>query len=316
MLPNGLAQEGEDRKEPLSKAPTVIPPPFGNSTATEKEIVHQAMEAGRGQMAAIVLHNIGNAITPIRVHLEQMRGKNYIQMTDYLEKCFLDLEVHRQDLQRYIQEDPRGKEVFSYLGTLITAVKKEEERRAEILKRMEEAVSYIAEILTLQKGYAASFKESKSQVNLNTLVEDALRLQASAIEKRKIIVLKEMAPNLPKILIEKNRLMQVILNLIKNACEALDALDDSQRRKEVRIKSHGENGLVHLEIIDNGVGIEPENISRIGTFGHSTKGSSGFGLFYCKMFIEANRGTLQIQSRGKGMGTAVIVSLPVAPGNS
>lgn len=313
MLPNDLAGEGPEELFPRAQFP--IPGPTGHSEPSEKQLVDEAMEAGRSQMAAIVLHNIGNAITPIRVHLEHMRGKQFLQVTEYLEKCFRDLEAHGQDLQRYIQEDPRGKEVFSYLGELIGAVKMEEERRAQILQRMDEAVSYIAEILTLQKGYAANAKESRTPVDLNALVEDALRLQAAALEKRKITVQRELEPDLPRILIEKNRLMQVILNLVKNSCEAMDGQDDPQRPNEIRVRSHTENGKTHLEISDNGVGIAPENIPKIGTFGLSTKGSSGFGLFYCKMFVEAHHGTLLIRSEGIGKGTSIVMCFPVAPGN-
>ncbi len=141
------------------------------------------------------------------------------------------------------------------------------------------------------------------------------RLQAAAIEKRKITVQRELEPDLPRILIEKNRLMQVILNLIKNSCEALDGQDDPQRPNEIRVRSHAENGKTHLEISDNGVGIAPENISKIGTFGLSTKGSSGFGLFYCKMFVEAHHGTLLIRSEGIGKGASIVMCFPVAPGN-
>ena len=103
MLPNGLVEEGPEELFPRAHPP-IMPPP-GHFEPPEKQLIDEAMEAGRGQMAAIVLHNIGNAITPIRVHLDHMRGKQLLQVTGYLEKCFRDLETHRQDLQRYIQEN-------------------------------------------------------------------------------------------------------------------------------------------------------------------------------------------------------------------
>jgi signal transduction histidine kinase len=285
----------------------------GDPGNSQKELVHRAMEAGRVQMSAIVLHNIGNAITPIKVHLESMRDKTFLKIARYLEKCHEDLQAHVDSLQHYVKEDPRGKEVFVYLGSLIAALKKEEERRTQVLQKMDEAVSYISEILTLQQGYAASSQEAKGKVDLNGLVEDAIRMQAAALEKRKIAVRKELRPNLPKLLIEKNRLIQVIVNLIKNSYEAIEELEDPGKPGEILFRSLEKDGQVVLEIADAGVGIEPTDLERIGAFGQSTKGSSGFGLYYCKMFLEAQNGFMRIQSEGRGKGTTVSIGLPAAP---
>jgi len=308
--PDGSDSVDANRKPcgPIGPSPGDIPP-------SSKELVDQAMEAGRGQMAAMVLHNIGNAITPIRVYLEQMRGRHFQQIAGYLEKCFQELQSHQSDLQHYLQETARGKEVFAYLGTLIEAVKKEEDRRALFVQKMEEGISYIAEILTLQKGYANSVKEPKSRVDLNALVEDALRLQAAALEKRQITVRKMLEPRLPPILIEKNRLMQALLNLIKNGCEAFDGISHCPAAHEIQIRTHSQEGHVHLEITDNGKGFTPESLSKVGTFGYSTKGSSGFGLYYCKMFVEAQDGTIDVRSEGPGKGATIAIRLPAAAGH-
>ncbi len=290
-----------------------IPGGTGDPQSSHKELLNRAMEAGRVQMSAIVLHNIGNAITPMKVHLESMRDKPFQRIAHYLEKCYEDLSAHRETLQHYVHEDSRGKEVFSYLGTLIAALKKEEERRTQVLQKMDEAVSYISEILTLQQSYAASPREPKGKVDLNALLEDAIRMQAAALEKRKITIRKELRPDLPKLLIEKNRLIRVIVNLIKNSYEALEELPDPALPREIRFRSWEKDGRITLEIADSGVGIEPPDLEKIGAFGQSTKGSSGFGLYYCRMFLEAQNGSLHIQSEGKGKGTTVALSLPAAP---
>jgi signal transduction histidine kinase len=76
----------------------------------------------------------------------------------------------------------------------------------------------------------------------------------------------------------------------------------------IRIKTFANNGCVGFEITDNGIGLDPEEIDHIFDFGKSYKGSSGFGLYYCKMFVEDNRGTLTITSPQKGKGTSVTVT--------
>ena len=82
--------------------------------------------------------------------------------------------------------------------------------------------------------------------------------------------------------------------------------------KWIAFKSFSREGSVWLEITDSGIGIEPDEIETIFEFGKSHKGSSGFGLYYCKMFVEANNGTLTINSPGRGKGAMVSVTLPAA----
>lgn len=277
---------------------------------TQKELVNKAMEAGRVQLSAMVLHNIGNAITPIKVQIEGMKSSELDQKSNYLKKCYLDLNEHSRDLHHYVNDDPRGKEVFSYMGKLVNSIGEYCQQKKSFISRIDGAVSYISEILTLQQAYAASEQETKEHTDLNTIVEDAMRMQAGALEKRGIIVKKKLVQNLPKLLIDKNRLMQVFVNFIKNSYEAIDELEDDNKEKVIAFKSSAEDGRVRLEITDSGIGIEPEFIDKIFEFGESRKGSSGFGLYYCKMFVEANKGALDISSPGIGKGANVSVSLP------
>ncbi len=130
--------------------------------------------------------------------------------------------------------------------------------------------------------------------------------QAGALEKRNISVRQELDPNLSDLLIDKNRFMQVLVNLIKNGYEAIDELKaDQQNTMTFRTFSH--NGQIGLEISDSGIGIDPAFISQVFKFGKSSKGSTGFGLHYCQIFVEANNGTLNISSPGRGKGASITV---------
>ena len=101
--------------------------------------------------------------------------------------------------------------------------------------------------------------------------------------------------------------MQVVVNLIKNAYEAIDDMDGPVDNKEIGVASFVHDEGIGFEISDTGIGIEPEMVKRIFEFGESGKGSSGFGLYYCKMFVEANKGQLTVDSDGKGKGSRVTV---------
>ena len=274
--------------------------------AARNELINRAMEAGRAQLSAMVLHNIGNAITPVRVQIEEMMMTGELeQLFDYMEKCYMDLDENVDDLRRYVKEDPRGKQVFGYMKTLIDSLKDQGDRKKGMVAKMDSAVSYISEILTLQQSYAANEEETKEMTDLNLLMEDAIRMQSGALEKRGIGINKALDPGLPKLLIDKNRLIQVIVNIVKNGYEAIDASGKSENF--MTFHSFSKDGRLGFEITDSGIGIEPGQEEEIFEFGKSSKGSSGFGLSYCKMFVEANKGTFEIKSPGKGKGATVRV---------
>jgi signal transduction histidine kinase len=276
---------------------------------TREELIHKAVDAGRAQISSMVLHNIGNAVTPVKIHMEAMKRDNLQQLSHYIERSFLDLSGHAGEIQRYIHEDPQGKEVFSFMGRAIEAMKAGARARDEVINRLNETLAYISDILTLQQKYVAKEMGAKELVDLNSVIEDAVHMQASALEKRGITIRKDLTRSLSKIVIDKSRLMQVLVNLIKNAYEAVDEVAKEGREKAITLRSYQEGEYVCLEVEDNGIGIEPEQMPTLYEFGQSHKGSSGVGLYYCKMFLEANGGTLNISSEGREKGATVLMSL-------
>ncbi|MDM8522261.1 HAMP domain-containing sensor histidine kinase [Desulfococcaceae bacterium HSG8] len=283
---------------------------FDNLKDARKRLLMSATECGFAQLAAMTLHNISNAVTPMKIQIESMKTGNSDQISDYLDKCYLEINEHIPELSEYVTEDPRGKEVFAYMGTLISSLKEQGNQKDIITGKLSKSVDYISEILTAQQAYASGRQEIKEEVDLNSVVEDAIRMQTDALEKREIVIKKNLDSELPKLVIDKNRLMQVMINLIKNSYEAIDDLKnlkDNDREKKIIIKSFSSGNNIGFEITDSGIGIEPEEIETIFEFGKSGKGSSGFGLHYCKMFVEANKGELKFTSPGKGKGGSVAV---------
>ena len=275
----------------------------------QEEVVGKAMEAARAQLAGMVLHNIGNAMTPINVQIEAMKAGQSEAVVEYLEKCYHDLKANIADLNTYVNADPRGKEIFRYMGELVAALKAERNRNGDALGKMDRALSYVSEILTMQQAYAASEQEFKQSVDLNALIDDALSIQMGSLERKGIVVEQKLDAHLPRLLIDKNRLMQVIINLIKNSSEALESLEPDNRKKTIQVNTFADNGHVGLEIADNGIGIDQENIDHIFDFGKSYQRSSGLGLYYCKMFVEGNGGTFNVSSSESGSGTTVRATL-------
>jgi len=273
---------------------------------TQNELVSKAMEAGRAQLSAMILHNIGNAVTPVIAYLDSLKNADTDGMYRYMVKCYDVLSAKDSIFNRHLANDRREQEVFNYMGELVRTLAVNRKNQSDQVDKIDSAISYISEILSLQQSYVTAEHEMKAKHDLNTLVEDAIRMQVSALEKRNIRVRREFDPNLSDLLIDKNRFMQVLVNLIKNSYESIDEVKADQQNT-MTFRTFSRNGNTGLEISDSGIGIDPAFITQVFNFGKSSKGSTGFGLHYCKIFVEANNGTLGISSPGRGQGATIAV---------
>ena len=273
-----------------------------------QELVKSAFDAGRARQAAMVLHNIGNAVTPIVVQVEMLQMDDMQEFIHVLRQCYDDLNNYEGDLDQYVKDDPRGKQVFAYMEELITALKNERVKMADALSNINSAAAYISEILSLQQAYAATGQEAQECVNINRVVEDALRMYQRSYDTRGIKVERNFYDNIPLLLIDKNNLMQVINNLLKNALEAFEMSSSADREKLLSVQTFAHDELIGFKIVDNGIGVEPDQIESLFEFGRSNKGSSGFGLYYCRQFVTDNDGLLKFTSKGREQGSSVNVS--------
>jgi len=275
---------------------------------TQKVLVNKAIEAGRVQLSAMILHNIGNALTPVGVYLGKLKRTDLMRLTGYLDKCYGELKNNGRSTS---DRQQGGAAVFNYMGQVIGAVQENVRQRNDLVAKIDENFAYIADILTLQSAYAPTEQNVKERCDLNKIVADALQMQASALDKRCIQVVRQMANPLPALILDKNKMMQVIINVIKNAYESIDAVPNGGKSEgRLEIATFLDDGGIGLRIRDNGAGIAADRLDAIFQYGNSEKGSTGFGLPYCKMYVEANQGTLEITSGGPGQGATVEIRFP------
>jgi PAS domain S-box-containing protein len=272
---------------------------------TQQQLIEQAFESGRAQLAAMMLHNIGNAVTPFTAQVDALAASVPEQVVTYLEKSYAELRDHRDGLGTYVREDPRGQQVFSYMGELIESLKDFQARLHRNVDKMQTSLDYVGDILSLQQTYAPGEKEIRQMTDLNHLIDSALQMQSGALEKRGIVVTRDLQPNLRELVIDRNRMVQVLVNLIKNAYEAIDARPEARATGQIHVKSYSESGRTFVEITDSGIGIDPDHMKEILNPNKSRKGSTGLGLYYCKMFMQNNSGHLSISSPGIDQGATV-----------
>jgi C4-dicarboxylate-specific signal transduction histidine kinase len=146
-------------------------------------------------------------------------------------------------------------------------------------------------------------------VDLNEVVREILRLTNSDRLSRGITVKLELSPDLPPVHADKVQLQQVFLNLLNNACDATEAVDE---RPALTVRTVREDGKVVVSVADRGGGIAAEGMERIFEPFFTTKASGmGLGLSICRTILQAHGGRLWAENRQDG-GAVFHFLLPVA----
>lgn len=144
---------------------------------------------------------------------------------------------------------------------------------------------------------------------VSSLVEDALRMNMGAFNRHGVSVGCDFE-EVPEIVVEKHKVLQILVNLLRNAKYACEAADRSDKRVDIRVARHAEG--VQISIADNGVGILPEHMTRIFGHGFTTKKDGhGFGLHSGALAAREMGGALRAQSAGPGLGATFTLDLPL-----
>ncbi|MCG8566743.1 MAG: HAMP domain-containing histidine kinase [Desulfobacterales bacterium] len=296
-----LPEEGPRELQALARSFNRL---FQELDQARKEGLNKAMESGRAQLSAMVLHNIGNALTPLQVQVDPVHHRELEEIQTYLDRCYRELDSQGEGLGEYIIHNSRGKEVFAYMAELIHSLGQLGAKQDQAREKTANALEYVSEILSLQQSYAPSAQEKKERVDLNELVDIAVKVQTPAMDKRNIKLIRESCDPLPPLHLDKSRLLQIAMNLIKNAVEAVNPGPG-----EIRVTTFHSDGASGFEVRDTGQGFPPEKAETFFQFGASDKGASGMGLYYCKMYLETVNGRIELSSPGPGQGARVQVRL-------
>ena len=167
---------------------------------------------------------------------------------------------------------------------------------------------HIKEIVAMQQNYARASGVAE-RLPLGELVEDALMMNADATQRHNVKVVRDFA-EVPAVLVEKHKVLQILVNLIRNAKYACD--DTGRIDKQITLRVREAGGRVQVAVIDNGIGIPPENLTRIFSHGFTTrKEGHGFGLHSSAIAAKALGGTLTAFSEGPGRGAIFTLELPL-----
>jgi signal transduction histidine kinase len=275
-----------------------------------QELSVVSRQAGMAEVATGTLHNVGNVLNSIGVAAGVVTAKLRESRVQNLAKALHLLREHREDLANFLASDPKGKMLPAYLETLAEHLAAEQADMRREMETLGHNLEHVREIVALQQSYAKN-SGVLEPLQLADLAGDALRMNLGAFERHGITITRSFSP-VPAVLVDRHRVLQILINLFRNAKYAMDEAGVAEKRLTLEIAAAGQD-RVRLTVRDNGIGIARENLSRIFDHGFTTKRDGhGFGLHSGARAALELGGRLYAESEGKGTGAAFLLELPVA----
>ena len=278
-----------------------------------EEALAQAFAQGRLEVMDTILHNIGNAITSVAIGVgtlkEELANNPLIERLAALSKT---VEAHEEDWGDYVQHDPQGQQVRPFLLALAADFVEQNRELIRTVERVNSQTSHIVDIVRAQRGFDSKAMTSKD-VNLRQAISGALKIVQDSFASRSIQTQVDCGNAPEEVRIQESQFNQMLVNLLKNAMEAIDELKKSGGLKgqpRIEIRACVQQEFLVLEVQDNGIGIEQKNLKAIFGAGYTTKQEgSGLGLHSAANFVTSSGGKIQPLSDGYGTGTTMRVSL-------
>lgn len=280
--------------------------------STYKNLVATSRIAGMAEVATGVLHNVGNVLNGLNVSCNILADGARESKTDLLVKVSALLHEHSGDLGRFLTEDPKGKLVPDLLAMLADNARRHQDWLTREIAGMQRSIDHIKEIVAMQQSYATTAGVVET-LTPESLFEDALHMNEASLSRHEVNVVCDYQPT-PAITVEKGKVLQILTNLIRNAKHACDDHPAPEGKTITLRIEEAPPDRVRLIVRDNGVGIPPENLTRIFTHGFTTRPHGhGFGLHSSILAAREMKGSLIVESAGPGQGATFTLELPIAP---
>jgi PAS domain S-box-containing protein len=275
-----------------------------------RRLVETSRQAGKAEVAVGVLHNVGNVLNSVNVSAGIINDTIRASQVDALSDVVSLLRAQNGGLANFLTEDPRGRLVPELLGRLADGLRAEHATLTAESGSLVSHVGHIRETVALQQNYATAAGISE-RLPAEVLLEDALQLEGAGMVRHGIEVVREF-DMVPPVLVDRHKTLQILVNLLRNAKQAMVDNNDRGKRLVLGI-SRRRGGPVCISIRDNGMGITPENLSLIFGHGFTTKENGhGFGLHISALAAGEIGGALKVHSDGPGAGAVFTLELPPA----
>jgi|GEM_PF-575981 len=276
----------------------------------EATVAELSRQAGMAEVATDVLHSVGNTLQSVMVSagiIDEVTRRSRLTASG---EVLALLEAKASDeLPQFLATDARGRRAIPLLSALHDEMVQENTQIAGEVERLLEKIEHIKRVVAAQQTMAVG-RNVVERVNLEELLEVALDYQSDIIVRQNIAIRRDYQSIAP-FRADQHRLLQILMNLVKNAREAIGDSGVEEGILTVSVREGPEGVCVSVE--DNGIGMDTDTLERIFQHGFTTKAKGhGFGLHGCAIHAEALGGSLSAQSDGRGKGARFELRLPVS----
>jgi PAS domain S-box-containing protein len=275
-------------------------------TRQKEQETEKAIAQGKFEIASEILHDIGNALVGFGAYLNRINRVLEKGNLKAVQNLSLFINTQQTTLSSALGPDKAA----ALLALTEGIAKTQTENNTELSTSVNELLNittHIQEILNIQRQFVGSHEghHQRKPVNLVNIINDCRSMLLATLEKKRIKLHTHIAPGTYVVKGDHTKLMQVILNALKNSVEAIDM---EAHEKNINISLQASTGFIELKVKDNGNGFSPETRERLFQRGFTTKSNgTGLGLYNCRSIIESHAGEFDIQSDGADKGAEITI---------
>lgn len=287
-----------------------------------------AREEGMVQVSTGIIHNIGNAVTIAKLSVSGLMEKTNFKKEDSPETLILDdmlpkMQEHLKNgtLENFLKSDKTGRQYLDIMKELLEHLRGNSVEASKMLHSLSEKLFHISEIIELQQKFVGELG-TENMTQLAGVVESAVMIFEESFNKCGFKITSGIERKIPEILIDSSIMTQVLINMIKNAVEAMEAENNPDKKYELQVslkkETRSSKDYAMIEIKDNGPGIPDDIKSKIFEFGFTTRTQTknntvprGIGLHFSQASVNKYGGMIEFDSKA-GNGATFKVLLPIS----
>lgn len=284
----------------------------GHLAEAREAASHFESEREKAMVATSVLHNIGNVLNSLRISSQQIQSVLSKSKAHYLDRVVNMIKSHQDNLAHYLTQDSKGKLLPDFIQQASSIITEEHAYIDREVVDLSKKLELMRSIIETQQRLAKAELDGIQEHYASDLIREAMQIQEQFLARRSVEVTAHLDDNL-KIRAQELHAINVLINLIKNAVESMEANRDRPKQLVIEsgINRHGES---FISIQDNGIGIEPKQHERLFEHGYTTKAHGhGFGLHYGINAMRNMGGDLKVQSDGRDSGAKFTMVFHTSP---
>lgn len=311
---NFRAKFGMDRDDEIGQLAGEFDQMLAKLEHARSALVETARTAGMSEIATGILHNVGNVLNSVNISASLVSQRVDGLCIDDLERLSEVLTENKEDLPRFLAEDPRGQHIQPFLSALVVQLGEEQKTIRTEVSSLSDGIDHICELIKSQQNLAKGTKLVEP-TDLSERVDEALRITQRVQGVDPELVVVRRYDELPDVKLDKHKLLEILVNLVQNARQAMYSVT-GPRELVLEIRATEDDQVV-ISVQDSGVGIADSDLTNVFTMGFTTREEGhGFGLHSSANAATEMGGRLYATSEGAGRGARFVLELPTSPPGS